>query len=622
MRDWMKRAVAIAIAVIFVLSTIMVSFGAEMSDVSSHWSKAYVNEMVNKGIITGYTDGTFKPEAPVSRLEAIVMISRLYSSAEIDSVYASSKALYEADFKKYAIPAWAQKSLVFTMQKGLVPSSILTNVMSGDKQLEAKRYEIPVYLGRALGFSDDSKVYVLDFEDADKIPKSALPYIGYMADKKIVSGQTNYPSTSILFNSYGIVKRGEMAKMLKLTADIMGTPSQPVVAPTDEAVISIKGTVYSVSQSNGSITLIVENSAGTKLTFKNTSSAVAVTKVLSAGSISDIASGMEVELEVSGDKLYSVEIKESSTSSSNLEGYFQKTYFKLESDGSNRAYVVIEVDGSDKEYPVGTNIKVTLDGKASNVYSLSADDKVSFEVVNGAVTEVEAFSKSGSVTGYVKKIDSNGKYMIITDKKDDDVDYRFNIDSKADVERNGEDAELSDVRVGDDVTLSLKYAVITDIDAESVTRKVTGVLKEIVISGEPKVTIQDEDKKLVTYQLSPEFEVEIDGKSAGLYDLRLNYELVLRLETDIVKTIEADDQVVISTITGEIESISTSDDTIKLTDSSTKKTVYVRYTSNTTLEDYDGDTLRESGFSRGDIISVIGKDNVGSFSADRIIKIK
>lgn len=619
MKDWMKRAVAIAIAVIFVLSTIMVSFGAEMSDVSSHWSKAYVNEMVSKGIITGYTDGTFKPEAPVSRLEAIVMISRLYSAAEIDSVYASSKAAYEADFKKYGIPSWAQKSLVFTIQKGLVPSSILTNVMSGDKQLEAKRYEIPVYLGRALGFSDESKVYVLDFEDADKIPKSALPYTGYMADKKIVSGQTNYPSTSVLFNSYGIVKRGEMAKMLKLTADLMGTTSQPVVTPTDEAVISIKGTVYSVSQSNGSITLIVENSAGTKLTFKNTSSAVSVMLGSSIGKISDISSGTEVELEVSGEKLYSVKIKETSSS---LEGYFQKTYFKLESDGSNRAYVVIEVDDSNREYPVGSSIKVTLDGKASNVYSLSSDDKVSFEVAGGAVTEVEAFSKSGSATGYVKKVDSNGKYMIITDKKDEDKEYRFYIDSKADVERNGEDAEISDIRVGDDVTLSLKYAVITAIDAESVTKKVTGVLKEIIISGEPKITIQDKDKKLVTYQLSPEFEVEIDGKSAGLYDLRLNYELVLRLETDIVKTIEADDQVVISTITGEITSISTSDDTIKLTDSSTKKTVYVRYTSSTTLEDYDGDTLKESGFGKGDIISVIGKDNVGSFSADRIIKIK
>lgn len=619
MKDWMKRAVAIAIAVIFVLSTIMVSFGAEMSDVSSHWSKAYVNEMVSKGIITGYTDGTFKPEAPVSRLEAIVMISRLYSAAEIDSVYTSSKATYEADFKKYGIPSWAQKSLVFTIQKGLVPSSILTNVMSGSKQLEAKRYEIPVYLGRALGFSDESKVYVLDFEDADKIPKSALPYIGYMADKKIVSGQTNYPSTSVLFNSYGIVKRGEMAKMLKLTSDLMGTTGQPVVTPTDEAVISIKGTVYSVSQSNGSITLIVENSAGTKLTFKNTSSAVSVMLGSSIGKISDISSGREVELEVSGEKLYSVKIKETSSS---LEGYFQKTYFKLESDGSNRAYVVIEVDNSDREYPVGSSIKVTLDGKASNVYSLSSDDKVSFKVASGAVTEVEAFSKSGSATGYVKKIDSNGKYMIITDKKDEDKEYRFDIDSKADVERNGEDAEISDIRVGDDVTLSLKYAVITAIDAESVTKKVTGVLKEIIISGEPKITIQDKDKKLVTYQLSPEFEVEIDGKSAGLYDLRLNYELVLRLETDIVKTIEADDQVVISTITGEITSISTSDDTIKLTDSSTKKTVYVRYTSSTTLEDYDGDTLKESGFSKGDIISVIGKDNVGSFSADRIIKIK
>lgn len=46
-------------------------------DVSSnYWAKEDIDNLVSLGVITGYKDGTFKPEAPVSRLQAAVMIVR------------------------------------------------------------------------------------------------------------------------------------------------------------------------------------------------------------------------------------------------------------------------------------------------------------------------------------------------------------------------------------------------------------------------------------------------------------------------------------------------------------------------------------------------------------------
>jgi hypothetical protein len=46
-------------------------------DVSSnHWAKEDIYNLVSLGVITGYQDGTFKPEAPVSRLQAAMMIVR------------------------------------------------------------------------------------------------------------------------------------------------------------------------------------------------------------------------------------------------------------------------------------------------------------------------------------------------------------------------------------------------------------------------------------------------------------------------------------------------------------------------------------------------------------------
>lgn len=41
------------------------------------WAEEYIGKMQSKEVIKGYGDGTFRPNAPVSRLEAIVMAVRL-----------------------------------------------------------------------------------------------------------------------------------------------------------------------------------------------------------------------------------------------------------------------------------------------------------------------------------------------------------------------------------------------------------------------------------------------------------------------------------------------------------------------------------------------------------------
>jgi uncharacterized repeat protein (TIGR02543 family) len=48
------------------------------SDVpSGHWASGYIVSAYNAGIILGYPDGTFRPENPISRAEAITIINRL-----------------------------------------------------------------------------------------------------------------------------------------------------------------------------------------------------------------------------------------------------------------------------------------------------------------------------------------------------------------------------------------------------------------------------------------------------------------------------------------------------------------------------------------------------------------
>lgn len=58
----------------------------KFSDVpATHWAAGYINVATNKGIIKGYPDGTFKPEANVTNAEAITMIVRALNR-EADAV--------------------------------------------------------------------------------------------------------------------------------------------------------------------------------------------------------------------------------------------------------------------------------------------------------------------------------------------------------------------------------------------------------------------------------------------------------------------------------------------------------------------------------------------------------
>ena len=66
----------VAICKAFAIAQNSKSSKSKMSDVNEHWSKAYVDALVKTKYITGYEDGTFKPDNYITRAEAIVILNR------------------------------------------------------------------------------------------------------------------------------------------------------------------------------------------------------------------------------------------------------------------------------------------------------------------------------------------------------------------------------------------------------------------------------------------------------------------------------------------------------------------------------------------------------------------
>lgn len=52
------------------------------TDTTEHWAKGYIHTLETLGIISGYKDGSFRPDAQVTRAEAVVMINRALGRTE------------------------------------------------------------------------------------------------------------------------------------------------------------------------------------------------------------------------------------------------------------------------------------------------------------------------------------------------------------------------------------------------------------------------------------------------------------------------------------------------------------------------------------------------------------
>ncbi|ADG07760.1 S-layer homology domain-containing protein [Kyrpidia tusciae] len=64
------------------------AFAAVPSDISGHWAEPQIADWVNKGLIKGYPDGTFKPDNNISRAEFMALVNGAFGfSAKSDISY-------------------------------------------------------------------------------------------------------------------------------------------------------------------------------------------------------------------------------------------------------------------------------------------------------------------------------------------------------------------------------------------------------------------------------------------------------------------------------------------------------------------------------------------------------
>ncbi|WMT40920.1 S-layer homology domain-containing protein [Paenibacillus sp. D2_2] len=147
-----------------------------MTDVAGHWAKSSIEKALAKGIVTGYADGTFRPNQQVSRAEFVTMISRALS------IKGTSKITPFTDQGQF--PGWALEAINQSVGSGLI-SGYTDGTFRPNQQLT--RLEMAVILVRAAGLPLDSAAK-LAFNDADYIPSWAVPYVAAAYQAGLIQG--------------------------------------------------------------------------------------------------------------------------------------------------------------------------------------------------------------------------------------------------------------------------------------------------------------------------------------------------------------------------------------------------------------------------------------------------
>lgn len=139
----MKKVLSLVLVIAMILSSFSFAFAAKFEDVEGDYENA-INTLVALGVVTGYEDGTFKPERVVTRAEMAKLIVEILGYGDL---VAGSKSNF-ADTQGH----WADPWIALAAGRGLV-------IGTGDGKFTPDRTvsydEAITMIVRALGYTDD-----------------------------------------------------------------------------------------------------------------------------------------------------------------------------------------------------------------------------------------------------------------------------------------------------------------------------------------------------------------------------------------------------------------------------------------------------------------------------------
>ncbi len=76
-RSWSIAAIFI-LTIVFSVAQASTTYAASISDIEGHWAEATIQKMADQGVVTGFSDGSFKPDKGISRGEFAALLVKAF----------------------------------------------------------------------------------------------------------------------------------------------------------------------------------------------------------------------------------------------------------------------------------------------------------------------------------------------------------------------------------------------------------------------------------------------------------------------------------------------------------------------------------------------------------------
>lgn len=561
------------------------------------WAKPYILDMHEKGLISGYEDGTYRPDNDVTRQEAFSLFARAMGSndpvnAEVLKI-AHDK--YDAIIKNYKL-TWGTDEIAYLMYKGALKKTDLdTYLLDQEKATPMARFEAAIIITKAMGGEEKALAdlgVVLDYTDAREVPSNAIQYVAYASDAGIMEGMgdgTFSPNTP--------VKRSQIAVMLSRTVDktnykfISGLLTE---IDTDQKTITVK------NDKDEDETYAYSDESSFKDLGDETQPA-------------DMPVNVESVITLSGKTVSSVD----AVSELPNETVVGKYVSYASTSGKTSVRITLEDTGETKSYECLPDLSVTYQGSPATVKSFTKGDVLTLELKNGKIAKINGNNKTVTISGaIVESVDiENGVHITISHGDDEYDGKTYEVSSNVSVKKNDVTVGLDSIYPGDKVRLELEYDVITEIRATSSTKTTEGTIKSLTIaSPESTMTLNIKGEEQ-TYTIPKDVVITVNGEEGSLYDFRVGDLVKVTTESDaITKIVATSTQESSGDVTGVVTGINTSFGvvSVKVDGSEIPLNVFCKDDS-TTFVAADGKSKKMKDVKVGQTVEVKGTVSNGVF---------
>ncbi|MEO8890435.1 MAG: S-layer homology domain-containing protein, partial [Coleofasciculaceae cyanobacterium] len=172
-----------------------------LSDIKGHWAETFIQGLFDKGLISGFSDGTFKPDAKMNRAQYAALLIKAFNPAPKRN---------GLPFNDVADNFWA-KDVIQQAYRSQFISGFPNNIFRPNDNVQRVQVLVSLVSGLSLGSSDLANL--LTYDDRSQIPDYAKDKIATATARGFV---VNYPKLRQL-NPNQDATRAEVAAMVYQT---------------------------------------------------------------------------------------------------------------------------------------------------------------------------------------------------------------------------------------------------------------------------------------------------------------------------------------------------------------------------------------------------------------------